>query len=61
MSAGRMPTEGDRAIDGLGAMANFLRLPYHPRWSVILIAVDLSVIRALSAGTRREADAITTT
>ncbi|MGW6839958.1 DUF7144 family membrane protein [Streptomyces sp. NPDC054958] len=48
-------------IDGLGAMANFLRLAYHPWWSVILIAVDLSVLRALCAGIRREADAITTT
>ncbi|MFJ6483481.1 MULTISPECIES: DUF7144 family membrane protein [unclassified Streptomyces] len=45
------------AIAGLGAIANFLWLPYYPWWAVILIAVNLFVVWALCAGMQREADA----
>ncbi|MER6444479.1 hypothetical protein DEJ51_28495 [Streptomyces venezuelae] len=48
------------AIAGLGAIANFLWLPYYPWWAVILIAVNLFVVWALCAGMQREADAGTT-
>ncbi|WKD31510.1 DUF7144 family membrane protein [Streptomyces xanthophaeus] len=44
------------AIAGLGAIANFLWLPYYPWWAVILIAVNLFVVWALCAGMQREAD-----
>lgn len=44
-------------IAGLGAIANFLWLPYYPWWAVILIAVNLFVVWALCAGMQREADA----
>ncbi|WP_395298139.1 hypothetical protein ACF9IK_35320 [Kitasatospora hibisci] len=39
---------------GLNMIANFLWLPYYPFWSVIMIAIDVFVIWALTAGTHRE-------
>ncbi|MEU2390638.1 hypothetical protein [Streptomyces sp. NPDC007369] len=44
------------AIAGLGAIANFLWLPYYPLWALILIAVNVLVIWALCMGMHREAD-----
>jgi hypothetical protein len=37
----------------LSAIANFLFLPHYPLWSVIVIAVDVFIIWALTAGTAR--------
>lgn len=34
---------------GLGALANFAWLPYYPIWSVIIIAVCVAIIWALTA------------
>ncbi|MET9606909.1 hypothetical protein ABZZ17_17805 [Streptomyces sp. NPDC006512] len=45
------------AIAGLGAIANFLWLPYYPLWALVLIAVNLLIIWALCTGMHREADA----
>ncbi|MFZ3474288.1 DUF7144 family membrane protein [Streptomyces sp. 4.24] len=45
------------AVAGLGAIANFLWLPYYPLWALVLIAVNLFVIWALCTGMHREADA----
>lgn len=45
------------AIAGLGAIANFLWLPYYPWWALVLIAVNVFVIWALCMGMHREADA----
>ncbi|GAA2775070.1 MULTISPECIES: DUF7144 family membrane protein [Kitasatospora] len=39
---------------GLSMIANFLWLPYYPFWSIVLIAIDVFVIWALTAGTHRE-------
>lgn len=36
-------------LAGLGALANFLWLPYYPLWSIVLIALDVFVIWALCA------------
>lgn len=36
-------------LAGLSALANFLFLPYYPLWAVILIAINVVVIWALSA------------
>ncbi|MFH8888014.1 DUF7144 family membrane protein [Streptomyces sp. NPDC054904] len=47
------------AIAGLGAIANFLWLPYYPLWALVLIAVNLFIIWALCTGMHREADAAT--
>jgi hypothetical protein len=33
----------------LSAVANFLWLPYYPVWSIVMIAVDISIIWALTA------------
>lgn len=38
-------------LAGLGAVANFLWLPYYPFWSIILIAINIFVIWALCART----------
>ena len=45
---------------GLNAIANFMWLPYHPVWSVIVIAIDVAVIWALTAHGRdlQELDAV---
>ncbi|MFD6529695.1 hypothetical protein [Streptomyces sp. NPDC060184] len=40
-------------LAGLGAVANFLWLPYYPFWSIILIAINIFVIWALCARTER--------
>ncbi|GGR28982.1 hypothetical protein WEB32_26960 [Streptomyces netropsis] len=48
-------------VAGLGAVANFLWLPYYPLWALVLIAVNILVIWALCAGMQREADAGRTT
>ncbi|MFI1253193.1 hypothetical protein ACH4U6_05195 [Streptomyces netropsis] len=44
-------------VAGLGAVANFLWLPYYPLWALVLIAVNILVIWALCTGRQREADA----
>ncbi|MFD5463107.1 hypothetical protein ACFWIQ_09820 [Kitasatospora sp. NPDC127059] len=41
-------------VAGLNMIANFLWLPYYPFWAIVLIAVDVAVIWALTAGTHRE-------
>ncbi|MFD6985101.1 hypothetical protein ACFWAX_31035 [Streptomyces sp. NPDC059956] len=45
------------SIAGLGAIANFLWLPYDPLWALVLIAINILVIWALCTGMHREADA----
>ncbi|MET9851600.1 hypothetical protein ABZY57_01360 [Streptomyces sp. NPDC006450] len=45
------------SIAGLGAIANFLWLPYYPWWSLVLIGVNIFIIWALCTGMHREADA----
>ncbi|MFD6107280.1 hypothetical protein ACFWFQ_31975, partial [Nocardia salmonicida] len=35
-------------LAALSIIANFLSLPYYPWWSVIIIAIDLTVIWAVS-------------
>jgi hypothetical protein len=40
------------ALAGLGLVSNFLWLPYHPFWSIVLIAMDVVVIWALCAAPR---------
>ncbi|THA62627.1 hypothetical protein E6P78_23050 [Streptomyces sp. A0958] len=37
-------------LAGLGALANFVWLPYYPLWSIVLIAVDIFIIWALCSG-----------
>ncbi|WP_392668555.1 hypothetical protein [Streptomyces sp. LN785] len=44
------------AIAGLGAIANFLWLPYYPIWATVLIAINFFIIWALCAGLHHEAD-----
>jgi hypothetical protein len=36
-------------VAGLSAVANFIWLPYYPVWSIVMIAVDIAVIWALTA------------
>ena len=36
-------------LAGLGALLNFLWLPYYPVWSVIVITLNVLVIWALTA------------
>ncbi|MFI1281262.1 hypothetical protein ACH4U5_10985 [Streptomyces sp. NPDC020858] len=43
-------------IAGLGAIANFLWLPFYPLWALILVVVNLFVVWALCTGMHREAD-----
>lgn len=43
-------------VCGLGAIANFLWIPYYPLWSMVLVAVNLFIVWALCAGMHREAD-----
>ncbi|RKE17293.1 hypothetical protein [Streptomyces sp. TLI_171] len=40
---------------GLNMITNFLWLPSYPFWAIIMIAVDIFVIWALTAGTHRQA------
>jgi hypothetical protein len=42
------------ALAVLSALANFMFLPHYPLWSIIVIAIDLFIIWALTAGTRRQ-------
>ncbi|MFF1494438.1 hypothetical protein [Streptomyces sp. NPDC058304] len=42
-------------VAGLGAVANFLWIPYYPLWATILVAVDLFIIWALCHGMHQEA------
>jgi hypothetical protein len=42
----------------LSAIANFLFIPYYPIWSLLIIAIDVVVIWALSSYGRREAEQI---
>jgi len=39
----------------LSAVANFFFIPYYPVWSIVMIALDIAVIWALSVYGRREA------
>ncbi|MER5896893.1 hypothetical protein [Streptomyces sp. NPDC001876] len=41
-------------LAGLGALANFLWLPYYPFWSIVLIAINIFIIWALCAWPQRE-------
>ncbi|WP_406497719.1 hypothetical protein OG936_25495 [Streptomyces sp. NBC_00846] len=45
------------AVAGLGAIANFLWLPYYPLWALVLIVINILVAWALCMGMHREADA----
>lgn len=36
-------------VAGLSAIANFMWLPYYPVWSIVIIALDIAVIWALTA------------
>ena len=37
------------AVAALSAVLNFMWLPYYPVWSILIIAVDVLVIWALTA------------
>ncbi|MFE2327943.1 hypothetical protein ACFXD5_29220 [Streptomyces sp. NPDC059385] len=41
---------------GLGALANFLSIPYYPFWAMTLVAVNIFIIWALCHGMHREVD-----
>jgi hypothetical protein len=43
------------ALASLSAIANFMFIPYYPIWSIVMIALDILVIWALSVYGRREA------
>ena len=36
-------------LAGLSALANFMWLPYYPLWAVLVIALDMAIIWALTA------------
>jgi hypothetical protein len=40
-------------LAGLSMIANFAWLPHYPLWSLVVIAIDIVIIRALCAGPRR--------
>jgi hypothetical protein len=42
-------------LAGLSAIANFFWIPYYPVWAVLIIALDIAVILALTAFTREAA------
>ncbi|MPY35534.1 hypothetical protein FNH09_31155 [Streptomyces adustus] len=42
-------------VASLGAIANFLWVPYYPLWATILIAVNILVVWALCTGMHKEA------
>ncbi|MEU6208673.1 DUF7144 family membrane protein [Streptomyces sp. JL4002] len=44
-------------VASLGAIANFLWLPYYPLWALTLIAVNIFVVWALCHGLHLEAEA----
>ncbi|BFV60711.1 hypothetical protein KCMC57_up59060 [Kitasatospora sp. CMC57] len=39
---------------GLNMITNFLWLPYYPFWAIVMIAIDIFIIWALTAGTHRQ-------
>ncbi|MEU6236307.1 hypothetical protein [Kitasatospora sp. NPDC047058] len=39
---------------GMNMIVNFLWLPYYPFWAIVLIAIDVFIIWALTAGTHRQ-------
>ncbi|MFK0044212.1 hypothetical protein ACIQU4_08905 [Streptomyces sp. NPDC090741] len=43
-------------VAGLGAIANFLWIPYYPVWATVLVAVNLFIVWALCHGMHQEAD-----
>ncbi|KAF4408044.1 DUF7144 family membrane protein [Streptomyces lycii] len=43
------------SVAGLGAIANFLWVPYYPLWALTLVAVNTFVVWALCTGMHREA------
>ncbi len=45
-------------LASLSAIANFFFIPYYPLWSIVVIALDVAVIWALSVYGRREAASI---
>ncbi|WSP43839.1 hypothetical protein OG247_34115 [Streptomyces sp. NBC_01244] len=45
------------AVAGLGAIANFLWVPYYPLWALVLVAVNIFIVWALCMGMHREAHA----
>ncbi|MFE7355086.1 hypothetical protein ACFU8Q_18280 [Streptomyces sp. NPDC057543] len=45
------------AVAGLGAIANFLWVPYYPLWALVLVIINIIVVWALCMGMHREADA----
>ncbi|MFE7707882.1 hypothetical protein ACFU6I_19275 [Streptomyces sp. NPDC057486] len=44
------------AVAGLGAIANFLWIPYYPLWAMVLVAINIFIVWALCTGMHREAD-----
>ncbi len=42
----------------ISAIANFFFIPYYPVWSIVIIALNVAVIWALSVYGRREAGAV---
>ncbi|MFD9307877.1 hypothetical protein ACFWCB_35250 [Streptomyces sp. NPDC060048] len=42
-------------VASLGAIANFLWIPYYPWWALVLVAINIFVVWALCAGMHREA------
>ncbi|WP_327370051.1 DUF7144 family membrane protein [Streptomyces sp. NBC_01217] len=43
-------------VAGLGAIANFLWLPFYPLWALVLIVINIFVVWALCMGMHREAE-----
>ncbi|MGY5125250.1 DUF7144 family membrane protein [Streptomyces nigrescens] len=42
-------------LAGLGALANFLWIPYYPFWAIVLVAIDIFIVWALCTDTHRHA------
>jgi hypothetical protein len=42
------------ALAVISAVANFLFLPYYPLWGIVVIAIDIFIIWALTTGGRRQ-------
>ena len=42
------------ALAVISGVANFLFLPYYPLWSIVVIAIDIFIIWALTTGGRRQ-------
>ncbi|WP_086748398.1 MULTISPECIES: DUF7144 family membrane protein [Streptomyces] len=43
------------AVAGLGALANFLWIPYYPLWALALVALNIFIVWALCTGMHKEA------